>query len=192
MFQFVLTVLPTAEATPLGGTTGPDMTRYLVVCGGLLVLVLLLGVGFRKLISKTMQVRAAQRSMQVMDMLPLGNKQRLCVVRCYDRTFVIGLGDKEMTSIAELDPVIAPAREAAPNRADLLTFSRMLERLRGKSATGEAAASVPAPAPEPTKSLRPTPRPVVQPAAPPVASAKPAVAAQPLSLEQLSKEGVLG
>jgi flagellar biogenesis protein FliO len=189
MFQFVLTVLPAAEATPLGGTTGPDMTRYLVVCGGLLVLVLLLGVGFRKLISKTMQVRAAQRSMQVMDMLPLGNKQRLCVVRCYDRTFLLGLGDKEMTSIAELDPVIAPAREAAPNRADLHTFSRMLERLRGKSATNAPEATLPER--EPTRSLRPTPRPAVQPAAQPIANAKPA-AAQPLSRDQLSKEGVLG
>ncbi len=174
MFQFVLTLLPAAETAPLGGTAGPDMTRYFLVCGGLLALVLLLGVGFRKLISKTVAARAAQRSMQVMDMLPLGNKQRLCVVRCYDRTFLVGLGDKEMTSIAELDPVIAPARESAPNRADLHTFSRMLERLRGKP---ESAAPVEvAPQAEPTKSLRPTPRP----------------GAQPLSREQLSKEGVLG
>jgi flagellar biogenesis protein FliO len=188
MFQVVLTLLPAAQTAPLGGTAGPDMTRYLLVCGGLLALVLLLGVGFRKLISRTVAARAAQRSMQVMDMLPLGNKQRLCVVRCYDRTFLIGLGDKELTSVAELDPVIAPATEAAPNRADLLTFSRMLERLRGKNGAGEAVASVPAPAPEPTKSLRPTPRPATRPAASPSAPSAP----RPVSLDQLSKEGVLG
>lgn len=183
MFQVVLALLPVAETAPLGGTTGPDMTRYLLVCGGLLALVLLLGVGFRKLISRTVTARAAQRSMQVMDMLPLGNKQRLCVVRCYDRTFLIGLGDKELSSIAELDPVIAPATQPAPSRADLLTFSRMLERLRGKNAAGEVVASHAAPAPEPTKSLRPAPR---TPAA--TATAAP----RPVSLDQLSKEGVLG
>jgi hypothetical protein len=51
-------------------------------------------------------------------------------VRCYDRTFLIGLGEKELASIAELDAVIAPAREPAPSRADLHSFSQVLDRLR--------------------------------------------------------------
>jgi flagellar biogenesis protein FliO len=121
--------------TPLGGAQGPDLTRYLVVCGGLLLLVGVLGFAFRKLVSRTLAARAAQRQMQVMDMLPLGGKHKLCVVRCYDRTFLIGVGEKELSNIAELDPVIAPARETPPGKVELHSFSKVLERLRGTPAT---------------------------------------------------------
>ena len=123
------------ETADLGGTQGPDLTRYLLVCVGLLVLVGLLAYGFRRLIGRAVQTRAAQRSLQVMDVLPLGGKQRIAVVRCYDRTFLIGVGEKEVSSIAELDAVIAPQREAAATRADLHSFSRVLEKLRPKKAT---------------------------------------------------------
>ena len=51
-----------------------------------------------------------ERSLSVLDVLPLGGKRRLAVVRCYDRTFVLGLGDREISAIAELDPV-GPAEE---------------------------------------------------------------------------------
>lgn len=120
------------ESPALGGSSGPDLTRYMLVCGGLLVLVAGLGFAFRKLVHSTLRARAAQRSMQVLDVLPMGGKQKLAVVRCYDRTFLIGVGDKELSNIAELDAVIAPAREPAPARADLHAFSTVLERLRAR------------------------------------------------------------
>ena len=127
--------------TTLGGTQGPDLTRYLVVCGGLLLLVGLLGFAFRKLVTRTLAARAAQRQMQVMDVLPLGGKHKLCVVRCYDRTFLLGVGEKELSQIAELDPVIAPARETPPGKVELHAFSKVLERLRGPSAAPAAAST---------------------------------------------------
>lgn len=130
-FPRVLAAFPGAD---LGGTAGPDLSRYFLVCGGLLVLVAALALGFRKLIGRTLAVRAARRSLQVVDVLPLGGKQRLAVVRCYDRTFLIGLGDKELASIAELDRAVLEepgvAAELAPTRADLHGFARALEKLR--------------------------------------------------------------
>lgn len=133
MFTAVSTFVPNfawLEAPSLGGTPGPDLTRYFLVCGGLILGVVALGIGFRKLIARTLKARAAQRSMQIIDVLPLGGKQKLAVVRCYDRTFLLGLGEKELTSIAELDAVITPAKEPTPSRADLHAFSIALERQR--------------------------------------------------------------
>lgn len=60
----------------------------------------------------------------------LGSKQRLAVVRCYDRTFALGLGEKEIALIAELDPVVAPADRKPTTRADDHAFQRALEKLR--------------------------------------------------------------
>ncbi|MCC7011037.1 MAG: flagellar biosynthetic protein FliO [Planctomycetes bacterium] len=131
--------LPSLEqAAGLGGTSGPDLTRYLAVCAGLIALVVVLGLVFRKLVGRALTARAAQRSMQVIDMLPLGGKQRLAVVRCYDRTFLLGLGDKEIASIAELDAVITPKKEGTPLRADLQSFSNVLSKLRAKPAAQPA------------------------------------------------------
>ncbi len=95
----LLTILLETEAKP----SSPDLTRYVLVCVGMLGLVLALAYGFRRLLSGNLKRRAATRSLQVVDMLPMGGKQRLVVVRCYDRHFLIGMGDKELTSIAELE-----------------------------------------------------------------------------------------
>lgn len=129
-------VLQLAAAVPEGaapavsaGTQGPDMTRYMLVCAGLLVAIVGVAALIRRTLGSALSKRAAARNLQVMDVLPLGGKQRLAVVRCYDRTFLLGLGEKELTSISELDAVIAPQREAAPSRADLKAFSSVLERL---------------------------------------------------------------
>lgn len=81
----------------------PDLTRYVLVCVAMVALVIALSYGFRKLLAGNLKRRAAARSLQVVDMLPLGGKQRLVVVRCYDRHFLIGVGDKELSSISELD-----------------------------------------------------------------------------------------
>ncbi|MBL8801916.1 MAG: flagellar biosynthetic protein FliO [Planctomycetes bacterium] len=129
-------VLQIAAGAPEGaaravtaGTQGPDMTRYVLVCAGLLLAIVGVAALIRRMLGSALSKRAAARNLQVMDVLPLGGKQRLAVVRCYDRTFLLGLGEKELTSISELDAVIAPQREAAPSRADLKAFSSVLERL---------------------------------------------------------------
>lgn len=93
---------------------GPDMTRYLVVCALLLALVGALAYLFKRFVAGAVRARAAKRSLQILDVLPLGGKQRMCVVRCYDRTFALGLGDKEVALIAELDPVVNPESAGEP------------------------------------------------------------------------------
>ena len=119
--------------------TGPDLTRYVLVCAGLLLAIVGVAWLMRRVLSGAMKRRAAARSLQIMDVLPLGGKQRLAVVRCYDRTFLLGLGEKELTAISELDAVIAPARAPEPSRADLHAFGGVLERAT-PAAAGRAVA----------------------------------------------------
>ncbi|MCK6445389.1 MAG: flagellar biosynthetic protein FliO [Planctomycetes bacterium] len=118
------------ESSRFAASSGPDLTRYLLVCGGLIALVGGLGYLFKRFFAGRLKARAAQRSLQVIDMLPLGGKQKLVVVRCYDRTFALGLGDKEVGLIAELDAVIKPAHEPAPTKADAAGFKAILEDMR--------------------------------------------------------------
>jgi flagellar biogenesis protein FliO len=108
---------------------GPDLTRYLLVCAGLIVAIGCAGFGFRRLFAHTLRVKAARRSMQVVDVLPLGGKQRLMVVRCYDRTFLIGLGERETSLVAELDPAAQPEPEAAA--VERPAFAATLETVAG-------------------------------------------------------------
>lgn len=124
--------IPT-RATQLGGAQGPDLTRYFTVLGILLAAILALAFGFKKLFAGAMKAKAAKRHLAIVDLLPLGGKQRLAVVRCYDRTFAIGLGDKEVALIAELDAVNADGRGiGAPSEADNAGFARVLSaQLRG-------------------------------------------------------------
>lgn len=112
----------------LGGTEGPDLTRYLLVCSALLLGLALLAFGLRRLAGRTLAGRAARRSLQVMDVLPLGGRSRLAVVRCYDRTFLLGMGEREVSLVAELDGVIAPDETPLPERADREAFARLLAR----------------------------------------------------------------
>jgi len=119
-----------APAKALGGGDGPDLTRYLIVCALLLLAIGALAWGFRRLVGRTLRARAAQRSLRVLDVLPMGGKQKLAVVRCYDRTFLLGLGERELSLVAELDPALAPAREANPSAADRRSFADLLSRVR--------------------------------------------------------------
>jgi flagellar biosynthetic protein FliO len=112
---------------------GPDLTRYFLVCTG--VIVALLGAAwlFKRTLAGHLRARAAKRSLQVLDVLPLGGKQKLMVVRCYDRSFLLGVGEKEVRSIAELEsePNAAPAA-AMPTGGNALpsaeAFAHVLER----------------------------------------------------------------
>lgn len=122
---------------------GPDMTQYLVVCVGLIAVVLGLAYGFRRIFSRAISARAARRSLQVVDVLPLGGKQRLAVVRCYDRTFVVGLGDKEVSLVAELDvqALPEPTAEPLPLPADQSAFQRLLQRAVPRAPRPQPAAA---------------------------------------------------
>src|SRR5262245_30619308 len=106
---------PSVVASDLG-PAGFDLSNYLLVCG--LLLGLLVGAAYlvRRFVAGSVRRRAAQRSLRVVDVLPLHGRVKLVVVRCYDRSFLLGLGDKEVSSIAELDPEES-ARPAAEPRA---------------------------------------------------------------------------
>jgi flagellar biosynthetic protein FliO len=118
--------------TRFGGSHGPDLTRYVAVCAVLLASIGALAFLFRRLIQKTLRTKAAGRSLQVLDVLPLGGKQRLCVVRCYDRTFALGVADHGVSLVGELDPVIGEQRPAMrPSAADAQAFADALRRAPG-------------------------------------------------------------
>jgi flagellar biogenesis protein FliO len=121
----------TSDLAARAGREGPDLTRYVVACALLLVVLGLLAWGMRALVAGSVRARAGRRSLQVLDVLPLGGKQRVCVVRCYDRTFALGVGDKEVGLIAELDAAVsAPQPSATGARAP---FRDVFARLRGQS-----------------------------------------------------------
>lgn len=122
------TPLALAEEALRPAAAGPDLTRYLIVCGGLLALVAAIGWLVRRLLAGQMRARAAKRSLQVLDMLPLGGKQRLAVVRCYDRTFLLGLGEKEVGLVGELDPVVTPAGSGGALSVEARSFADLLSR----------------------------------------------------------------
>lgn len=150
-----------AQAGPdlsgLAGAEGPDLTRYLAVCGILILLVAGLGVGLRRLARSGWRAHARARALQAVDVLPLGGRQKLAVVRCYDRSFLIGVGDKELCLIAalgeepagsdeapELTALDAPTPELAPPPAGLPKRERFLAALRARA--GDAAVLPPTPA----------------------------------------------
>ena len=110
-----LPVLAAEGLADVAAFDGPGLWRYLLVCGFLVGLVALLGYGFRRLVGTSMKARAARRSLETLDVLPLGRKQKLAVVRCYDRSFLIGLGEKEITLLAELD---RDEEQAAPGSGE--------------------------------------------------------------------------
>jgi flagellar biogenesis protein FliO len=146
----------------VGPATGPDLTRYLVVCGASILCLCVLAWLFRRTVAGHLRARASRRSLQVLDVLPLTGKQKLVVVRCYDRSFLLGVGDKEVHSIAELEPALEPlpSAEVAPaRRTPLAAFA---QALRGELAHGKRNANVPEPAaPLP---VEPAPEPVAPPA----------------------------
>lgn len=118
-------------ATRLGANTGPDLTRYFTVLGILLVAIIGLAFGFKKLFATTLRAKAARRQLSIVDVLPLGGKQRLAIVRCYDRTFALGLGDKEVALVAEIDPVATDGRgQTEPGHVEREDFKRVLDAAR--------------------------------------------------------------
>jgi flagellar biogenesis protein FliO len=127
----MLMLLGARETPEPLGAGGPDLTRYLMVCGMLLLAIFGLAWGFKRLVGGALRTRAAARSLQMLDVMPLGGKQRVAVVRCYDRVFALGLGEKEVSLIAEIDRVNAEGQAPAePRKADKLAFLEALGRAR--------------------------------------------------------------
>lgn len=120
---------------------GPDMTRYLLVCSGLLVGILAVAFLVKRFFAGTMRRHAAKRSLRVLDVLPLGGKQKLVVVRCYDRSFLLGVGEKELSSIAELD-VEESATPDEPVDGQGQPFRNALEREVGDEIMSALPASM--------------------------------------------------
>lgn len=127
-------VLPLAlleDIATAQGRSGPDLTRYVLVCATLLLALGGLAWFLRRTIGGTAVTKAGRRSLQVLDVLPLGGKQRVCVVRCYDRTFVLGVGEKEIGLISEIDAAVSiPASTVTSAKH---SFQDILARLRGGS-----------------------------------------------------------
>ena len=95
--------------------TGPDMSWLMTVVAVLLATILGVAWAMRKLLAGAWRARATKRSLRVVDVLPLGGRRQLAVVRCYDRTFALGLGDKEVALVAELDPEFVEDKVAKPS-----------------------------------------------------------------------------
>jgi flagellar biosynthetic protein FliO len=107
--------------------SGPDLTRYLVVCAGCIAALLALAWAFRRYVASHLARRAKLRSLQVVDVLPLGGKQKLVVVRCYERSFLLGLGEKEVRAIAELDGPVGRPDVAPSDGGARASFAEALE-----------------------------------------------------------------
>lgn len=169
-----------AGAEPVSTLPGLDMTQYALVCFGLVALILVLGWLTKRFLAGNLRARANQRAMKVVDVLPLGGKRQLAVVRCYDRTFVLGLGEKDVNLVTELDPdedvegVLAPAtpqaapKPAAPKLAFGNLVRRALERKQPAPAIKEedfaaamraTLAADPTPAPPAPRPAQPAPAP---------------------------------
>ena len=111
-----------------GGTEGPDLTRYFLVCGFLIVAILGISWGFRRLFAGSLSTRAKQRHLAILDVLPLGKGRQISVVRCFDRTFALGLGEKTVSLIAELDAIVGEEQiRGQEGVVDLQNFNRLLE-----------------------------------------------------------------
>ena len=90
--------------TPHPHRLGPDLQWFTTVVAVVVVVLLAVAWGLRKVLSGAWRARAT-RLLRVVDVLPwavAGSSP----VRCYDRTS-LGLGDKEVSLVAELDPEVA-------------------------------------------------------------------------------------
>ena len=132
MLQTTLLLAPLAALTQTASRTvplqsGPDLTWLVGVVGALVLSIAALAYGFRRVVVGSIRTRAMGRDLAVVDVLPLGGKRQLAVVRCYDRTFALGLGEKSVDLVAELDhaAVEADREEAAKTRDE--AFKARLE-----------------------------------------------------------------
>ncbi len=123
--------------------SGPDLTRYLLVCGGLIALVLVCGWAARRFVGGSLRTRASQRSLQVVDVLPLGAKHRVGVLRCGERSFLLGFGEGGVRLLTELEATEPAAERFSAEQRRI--FAAALQRASGRSAAPEPPAARPQP-----------------------------------------------
>jgi hypothetical protein len=96
--------------------------------------------------------------------LPLGGRRQLVVVRCYDRTLALGLGDRDVSLLAELDTEFVATEVAKSGES----AARAKQQFRGLvDRASRALSRVDLTSSEPIR--------VVAPAAPPQSRAMPRV-----------------
>ena len=124
---------------------GPDLTRYFAVLGGVALVLLLLAFGLKRLVSNsTLGLRKGRKGMQVVEVLSLGSRRQVAVIRCYDRTFALGLGEKSVAVIAELDAEVVQAD--APAQQNLVGEPNLVPRPQSANAAPQLAQTQAAPA----------------------------------------------
>jgi len=116
--------LPLALATLLetagfGGRSGNDLWPAFLVVAAALGGLGLVAWAVKRFSRTTLRSRLSRRSLELVEVLPLGGQKRVAIVRCYDRTFVIGAGDKELSLLAEMEsPEERERLEQLATRAD--------------------------------------------------------------------------
>ena len=105
-------------AADVSQAQGPDLTRYFAVLGGVALVLILLALGLKRLVAnQTFGIGRNRKGMQVVEVLSLGARRQMAVVRCYDRTFALGLGEKQVSLIAELDAEMVAHENPQANQA---------------------------------------------------------------------------
>lgn len=147
-FNLPLRVLEETVQTATASDPGLDLTQYLLISAAMIVAIGGLGWFFQKTIAGSVLSRAEKRSLRIVDVLPMGGKRKLAVVKIYDRTFVVGLGDKELSLISELDGEIPERSELAPKGSMIkgVGLARAFEAIRSRVGEG-----IPKPQPGPPK-----------------------------------------
>lgn len=141
---------PAPAGEPVPTMPGIDMGRYALVCGGLVAAILLLAWAFKRFLAGNMTLRAGQRAMKVVDVLPLGGKRQLAVVRCYDRSFLIGMGEREVSLVTELDAEEDLEGQLTVSKpSEGRSFKSLFQRAVREAPTEPAAAPQPEPSAEP-------------------------------------------
>jgi flagellar biogenesis protein FliO len=121
-----------AIAPPLGPTSGPDLGWLLATVAVFVVTIAGLAYLFRRVVGGSLRARASKRDLHVLDVLPLGNKRQLAVVRCYDRTFALGLGERSVDLVAELDSEAIDHDRLGQEEEKDAPFMRRLEEARSR------------------------------------------------------------
>lgn len=144
------------EGAPLtlsGPYTGPDMGQLASYLGISLAMILLVAGGgllVHRLLRGGWRVRAAQRSLRVVDLLPLAGKNQLAVVQVYDRTLVLGIGEGGVRLVTEWDADGPLPSGPAPKEPEVVpsrsTRAQALLAMLGTKATPQAAPPAPVPA----------------------------------------------
>jgi len=112
------------------------LTRYFAVLGGVVLILVGLAFGLRKLFHQSaLGGRNGRRSMQVVEVLSLGSRRQLAIVRCFDRTFALGLGEKSVSLVAELDAEMVQheAAKAAAQPDSLIPRKASLRKAKAKA-----------------------------------------------------------